>query len=179
MKHAVFFDGFFFSKSEEFKACEKDGFTKLLFCKFIEKRKTKKKEKTQRNIHSSLLEGPTSKEHNFRSKKQLQKETCFSKNIAFFVKKGMYEKGNFFLKKTEFIVEKKKEKRFAKKGRDFSRRSFSLHPKKSLKRQKSRWKKKRRKKRREKNPRGKHKQERIKKRKQEKRMKKGIHKRGV
>ena len=73
---------FFSKKGEEFKACEKDVFTKVLFCKFSEKRKTRRKRKHRGTFLTFRRTNKQGTEFAFK-KKQLQKETCFSKNIAF------------------------------------------------------------------------------------------------
>ena len=106
----------FFQKKKKAKSSKhvKRCFTKLLFCKFTEKRETRRNGKHRGTF---LIFGRTNKQGTqflFKKKRQLQKETCFFEKHCCFVKKGENEKGKF-KKKTEFLLLKKKRKTIRKK----------------------------------------------------------------
>ena len=79
------------------------------FASFFKKRKNKKKDITQRNI--TLLGGPTNNKHR-----------QFKKNIAFFVKKGQYVKGEKREKNDVQTKQSFQKKRYQK--RDQQRTTF-------------------------------------------------------
>ena len=92
----------FFKK--EFKECDKDGFTKLLFCKFNKKRETRSKRK-----HKGT----------FLSQKDQQ-----GRNTVF-VKTDSYKRKHFLKKTLLFCEERRVRKRKIKKKQFFKRKNDS------------------------------------------------------
>ena len=75
IKHAVFFEGAFSKKNEEFRACEKDVLPDYYFASLLRRENQEERKNTEE--HSSPLEGPTRKEQSFRKKNRYRRKHVF------------------------------------------------------------------------------------------------------